>query len=102
YPYREGKGVISVLQVKPDGRIGSAQRALERPYHLSYPFVFEHEGSAYMIPETLGSRRIELYRAKAFPFEWELVHILKEDIDAVDTTLWIQGGIYYFFTSVVE
>ncbi len=74
----------------------------ERPYHLSYPFVFEHEGSVYMIPETMGSRRIELYKAKAFPFDWELVHVLKEDIDAVDTTLWIQDGIYYFFTNVAE
>ncbi len=44
YPYREGKGVISVLEIDPDGRIGTVQRVLERPYHLSYPFVFEHEG----------------------------------------------------------
>ncbi|MFL6448873.1 MAG: hypothetical protein ACJ746_14470 [Bryobacteraceae bacterium] len=102
YPYREGKGVISVLEVDANGQIGSAERVLERPYHLSYPFVFEHEGSIYMIPETMGSRRIELYEAKAFPSRWELVHVLKEDIEAVDTTLWIQDGIYYFFTNVAE
>jgi hypothetical protein len=102
YPYREGKGVISVLEVGSDGRMGTAQRVLERPYHLSYPFVFEHDGSIYMIPETMGSRRIELYRATAFPAGWELVHVLKEDIDAVDTTLWIRDGIYYFFTNIAE
>jgi hypothetical protein len=55
-----------------------------------------------MIPETLGSRRIELYKATNFPYGWELVHTFKEDVDAVDTTLWVQDGIYYFFTNVVE
>jgi hypothetical protein len=102
YPFSEGKGVISALEVRSDGHIGSAERVLERPYHLSYPFVFEHEGSVYMIPETMGSHQIELYKAKAFPFDWELVHILKADIDAVDTTLWIQDGTYYFFTNIAE
>lgn len=102
YPYREGKGVISVLEIEADGKVGSPRRVLERPYHLSYPFVFEHGDSIYMIPETLGSRRIELYKAKAFPSGWELVHIFKEDISAADTTLWIQDGVYYFFTNVAE
>ena len=102
YPYREGKGVISVLEVGSDGQIGQPQRVLDRPYHLSYPFVFEHGNSVYMIPETLASRRIELYKATNFPYGWELVHIFKEDFDAVDTTLWIQDGIFYFFTNLVE
>jgi hypothetical protein len=102
FPYREAKGVISVLEVGSDGQIGKPRRVLERPYHLSYPFVFEHGDSVYMIPETLGSRRIELYKATAFPSGWDLVHIFKEDIDAVDTTLWIQDGTYYFFTNIAE
>ncbi len=102
YPFREGKGVISVLEVGSDGRIGPAERVLERPYHLSYPFLFEHDGSIYMIPETMASRRIELYKATAFPSGWELVQVLKDDVDAVDTTLWIQDGTYYFFTNITE
>ncbi|MFL6415143.1 MAG: hypothetical protein ACJ74Y_05670 [Bryobacteraceae bacterium] len=102
YPYREAKGVISALELSSDGRIGRPERVLDRPYHLSYPFVFEHEGEIYMIPETMSSRRIELYRATAFPAGWELVRVLKEDVDAVDTTLWIQDGTYYFFTNVVD
>lgn len=102
YPYAEKKGVISVLEIGPDGQASSARRVLERPYHLSYPFVFEHEGSIFMIPETMGSHQIELYKATDFPSKWDLVHILKEDIDAVDTTLWIQNGVFYFFTNVTE
>jgi hypothetical protein len=75
---------------------------LERPYHLSYPFVFEHEGQAYMIPETMDAHRIELYRALDFPLRWELAHVLRENVDAVDTTLYVRDGIFYFFTNIVE
>ena len=102
YPYREGKGVISVLEIDARGPAGEARRVLERPYHLSYPFVFEHEGSVYMIPETFDAHRVELYRASHFPDVWELAAVLKEDVDAVDTTLWVQNGIFYFFTSIAE
>ena len=102
YPYREGKGVISVLEISERGPVGEARRVLERPYHLSYPFVFEHEGDTYMIPETLDARRIELYRASHFPDRWELAAVLKENVNAVDTTLWIENGIFYFFTTIAE
>jgi hypothetical protein len=102
YPYREGKGVISVLEIDERGPIGEARRVLERPYHLSYPFIFEHEGDVYMIPETFDAHRIELYRASSFPDLWELAAVLKEEVDAVDTTLWIQDGIFYFFTNIAD
>jgi len=51
---------------------------LREPFHLSYPMVFEHRGSYYMIPETRKMRGINLYKARAFPEGWEyqkeLVH----------------------------
>jgi hypothetical protein len=28
--------------------------ALREPFHLSFPFVFEHRGEHYMVPETLA------------------------------------------------
>jgi hypothetical protein len=102
YPYREGKGVVSVLEMNENGPAGEARRVLERPYHLSYPFIFEHEGGIYMIPETLDAHRIELYRASHFPDRWELAAVLKENVDAVDTTLWVENGIFYFFTNIAH
>lgn len=102
YLYQKSKGVISVLEIGERGPVGEARRVLERPYHLSYPFTFEHEGGIYMIPETFYARRIELYRASHFPDRWELVAVLKDDVDAADTTLWIENGVFYFFTSIAE
>ena len=44
---------------------------LRQPHHLSYPFVFEHDGQVYMMPESKSVKRVDLYRAIEFPYRWE-------------------------------
>lgn len=44
---------------------------LRQQHHLSYPFVFEHDGQVYMMPESKSVKRVDLYRAVEFPFRWE-------------------------------
>ncbi len=102
YLYAEARGVLSVLELLSDGHFSPAQEILNRPYHLSYPFVFEHEGDVFMIPETMAARRIELYRALEMPHRWEFVKVLQDNVEAVDTTLWVQDGVFYFFTNMVQ
>ena len=102
YPYAEGKGCISAMTIDANGKLGPPERVLERPYHLSYPFVFEQQNELFMIPETLAAERIELYRAIEGPSRWELVKILRDQVRAVDTTLWIENGVFYFFTNLAE
>jgi hypothetical protein len=95
----EGKGRISYMRLEPDGP-GEPVSVLERPYHLSYPFVFEHRGETYMIPEASGARRVDLYRATRFPDEWELADTLLEDLAAVDATLLEHEGRLWLFANV--
>jgi hypothetical protein len=76
--------------------------ALERPFHVSYPFLFHHEGSVYMIPETSANRTIEVYRADPFPVTWVPHQVLMTDVFAVDTTLHHDGETWWMFTSLVE
>jgi hypothetical protein len=45
---------------------------LRESFHLSYPCVFEWEGSCYMIPESLGAEEIRLYVSRDFPCGWQL------------------------------
>ncbi len=45
---------------------------LVKPYHLSYPNIFEDQGELYLMPETSGNKRLEIYRCKRFPDSWEL------------------------------
>ena len=44
---------------------------LKQPHHLSYPFVFEHEGEVFMMPESKSVKRVDLFRAVDFPHRWE-------------------------------
>ncbi len=102
YPYATGKGVISVFTIEADGRVTSPRVVLERPYHLSYPFVFERGGEVFMIPETLGNRAIELYRAVTFPDRWEKVATLVDGVEASDATLLERDGRLWLFAAISD
>jgi hypothetical protein len=91
------KGVISLITIGDDGKLGPSQVVLERPYHLSYPFVFERGGEIYMIPETGAARRVELYRAERFPDKWSLHSVLIDNIAAYDVTLCEHGDRLWLF-----
>src|SRR5689334_9241815 len=69
YPFDRGKGLISYIEVTAAGP-STPKVALEQPHHLSYPFIFEHQGEIYMVPESLECRRVDLYRAVNFPDVW--------------------------------
>jgi hypothetical protein len=100
YLYDQNKGVISYVELLSNGTATEPTRALECDYHLSYPFLFQHNGTQYMIPETMDSNRIELYRAASFPDRWELDRILIDNIHAVDATLVEHDGKHWLFCNV--
>lgn len=93
---------ISAMTVAADGTFGAPEMVLERPYHLSYPFVFEHHGQWYMIPETRGHRTVEMYISRDFPRRWELCRTLLDNVDAVDATLWKDDQRWWMFAGIIE
>lgn len=98
--YSSGLGRIACLKLDQSGALLSQQVVLERPYHLSYPFVFEHGGELYMLPETAANRTLELYHCTRFPDRWELARTLMSDIYAVDATLLEHEGKFWLFANV--
>lgn len=100
--FRPKKGVIAYFQLDSEGRPGPLIQVLERPYHLSYPFVFGWQGNVYMIPESCGNRSIELYKAVDFPTRWQLEHTLFKDVDAVDATLLEHDGRFWMFVNMAS
>ncbi|NNG16475.1 MAG: formyl transferase, partial [Gemmatimonadales bacterium] len=89
-----------VMEWKGDGEWGTPAIALKRPYHLSYPFLFEWEGEHYLIPESVANRRVELYRTSSFPIGWRLDRVLLDDIDAVDPTVVRLDDRWWMFVTV--
>jgi hypothetical protein len=102
YAYATRRGVISVSEAGPDGEWSPPRRVLESDHHLSYPFVFEHEGAVYMLPETGEAGRIELHRAMSFPDRWRLERVLLDGLVAVDATLHVDDGRLWLFANVME
>ncbi len=67
---------------------------LQPVHHLSYPFVFEHGGEIYMMPESKSIMRVDLYRAVDFPRRWEFVKtILRGRL--MDASMVHYGGRYW-------
>lgn len=97
----ERTGLISHTELPPRGGLASPpEPVLAQPYHLSYPFVFTHDGEALMIPETSAMKRVELYRATSFPARWELDTIVMEGVDAADATILADGGRLWMFVAI--
>ena len=84
------------------GNTKARVKILERPYHLSYPFILEWEGETYMIPETSQNHTIEVYRASRFPDQWELHKTLMNDVVAMDATLHEHDGKWWMFVNMQE
>ena len=102
FDHRLGRGVISVVEFDERGPRHAPRPVLDIEVHLSYPFVFEHAGEIWMIPESLGRRSIDLYRAETFPGRWSLESTLVADIAASDATLLKQGGEWWMMATVQE
>ncbi len=100
YIHALGKGVISAVRFGPDGPLGTPVPVLDLDHHLSYPFVFEAEGSVWMIPEACASRRIDLYRSYDFPAGWRHEATLVADVAANDATLHFDGARWWMFATV--
>lgn len=102
YIYSTQKGHISLITMDANGVYSEPKTILDKPYHLSYPFVFEHENDLYMIPDSLSNRTIELYKCVEFPNKWEFQVNLMENIKAVDTTILYHNNKCWMFTNLIE
>ncbi|HZU78228.1 MAG TPA: hypothetical protein VFA70_15780, partial [Dehalococcoidia bacterium] len=74
--------------------------ALALPCHLSFPFLLEHEGDIYCIPESSALREVALYRAVAFPQRWEKAGTLVRGLAAVDSQVIAFAGRWWLFCGI--
>jgi hypothetical protein len=102
FSFTTGRGEISYFELHADGSVSGPTPALAGPHHLSYPFVFEHEGSLYLLPEKADSGRLEIFRADHFPGPFAAHGVLMDGVKAVDPTLHHHGGLFWLFANAFE
>ena len=95
--HRVGKGIISAIEFGEAGPIGPVIPVLEEPWHLSYPFLIQHDDELWMIPESTGNRDVALYKCIDFPNRWERHTTLLSGLELADATIVSRDGLYYLF-----
>jgi hypothetical protein len=94
------KGEIGVAISEDGSRWNYRQIALREPFHLSYPYVFQWEKQFYMIPESNKANSVRLYRAAAFPNQWELVGTLLTGNCLSDPSVFFFKGLWWLLIDV--
>jgi hypothetical protein len=100
--FKTNKGHLSAVVLNKKGEILDSKIILEKPYHLSYPYMLAIDGVDYMIPETNENSTIDLYKCTNFPFEWEFDRHIMKNIHAVDATPFFYDNIWWLFANVDE
>jgi hypothetical protein len=95
------RGSIAATRLGPEGMPEEWFPVLDQPHHLSFPFVFENQGQAYMIPESAQRGRVDLYRADRFPDRWVFERTLWNH-PAWDTVLHVGADGTHFFLSTIR
>jgi hypothetical protein len=80
----------------------SQTTVLDRPFHLSYPQVFEHAGQTWMVPESHQAGEIALYRATDASLDrWTRECALLSGLPGADASLFEHDGRWWMFYTLV-
>lgn len=101
YANGDAKAHIAVARMDGD-RLEPLGIALERDYHLSYPFVFRHGHDLFMMPETNQARQLEIWRCVEFPLKWELHSTALHGLSPADSVLTSYRDRWWLFTNLSD
>ncbi len=96
--YRGGRGYIRAFDAGAPEQIHAVE--IGPPVHLSYPYLFEHEGSLYCIPETCRANEVALYEVERFPDRWRRVATLIAGVPLIDVTPFRYEGRWWLAASM--
>jgi hypothetical protein len=99
FDYRTSRGCISALTLRgaDPNRFDEYHGVISGPDHLAYPYLFEHAGEVYCVPEAWESGEVTLYKAVDLPTQWTKVATLIDDYAGVDSTLFQHGERWWLF-----
>ncbi|HEY0798330.1 MAG TPA: hypothetical protein VGD50_04220 [Candidatus Baltobacteraceae bacterium] len=96
FPAATQRGVIACVELRDNDIVGAPQTVLEKPHHLSYPYVIADGDRRYCAPESFEARCVTLYDV-GDPFCWMQVAVLIDEFAAVDSTIIFHEGRWWLF-----
>lgn len=99
---RHGRGELRMIKTTDLEHWSNEHTVLKENFHLSFPNVFEDNGSVYMIPETGNDGSIRIYKATDDSLEnWAPYRtIIKDGKMWADSDILKKDGKYYLFSSI--
>jgi hypothetical protein len=101
YRWTTGLGSISGLRVSDEGAT-ELQPVFELPYHMSYPYLFRHDGQLYCVPETNEAQEVALYVLDEHSLGWTKTSVLIAGRRLADSTMVEWNGRWWLFATDVE
>jgi len=95
--WRENKGEIGHATSRGGLDWCYDRIVLAEEFHLSYPYVVEHAGERWMVPEGFQAGAVRLYRADPFPWRWTLETTLLEAEYVVDASPFCWSGRWWLY-----
>lgn len=101
FPYATKRGILAVIEM--EGKSWkNYQVILDKPYHLSYPYLFQYQNDWYMIPETGANKTVSIYKCNDFPANWVHHKDILTDLVAIDTSIFEWEGLWWLFTTLED
>ncbi|MDP1624040.1 MAG: hypothetical protein Q8M08_17075 [Bacteroidales bacterium] len=98
YSYSSQKAGISEIIVEfYPVRVTNPAKVINADRHLSYPYVLQHNGEIYCLPESHKSCNITLYRRDFGTGKFTQERVMLEAVEAVDPTLVFFNGLWWLF-----
>jgi hypothetical protein len=101
FDYRTKHAVIERHELAGDLSWRGKTTVLARPFHLSYPFIVEHAGETFMVPESHQANEIALYRAHGTLDHWVRETALLSGISGAEPSLIHYQDRWWMFYTVV-
>lgn len=95
YSYPKGKANLAVA-LKSEG-FNIYHKITDFQEHRSYPYVFEHQGAIYCMPEANQTNKLVLYRFDENELSLREDCVLLEGFPIVDATLHFHNNRWYMF-----
>ncbi|MGD0261314.1 MAG: hypothetical protein ABSD29_15990 [Verrucomicrobiota bacterium] len=99
--YNKPYAHLAVMQLSGEDRaVPPTKPVLVKDHHLSYPFLFEHEGTLHMVPEGGNARAIDVYQCEEFPERWRKRATLMRNVQYADATLFEHQAKWWLLATI--
>lgn len=95
YDFATSVGSIHRLGIKNGRIISEAEQNFSFSCHLSFPFLFMHEGEVYAMPESAAAQELSIFCWKETEQRWKKIATPLSGVAAADSVIFEEGGYFW-------